>query len=318
MKKIASLALLATLASVAGTAAAKEKPLPLDEATAASLAGKSVAIVRHPRPDFSAMTAGKAAFGLLGAAAMISAGNDLVGSNNIEDPAAVLERELAPALARKYGFNLKDAPAYAVSQKKPAQIAALEPGVDYVLDIRSGGWMFLYFPFDWNSYWMMYSVQVQLIDVAGAKPVANLACNVNSKGDKHPPSHDDLVLNGAQLLKDSMQGFGWTCLKLLGKEEFHLADTDTNAVPDQFVDTLGKYAVAHHGAAPTATATAATAPAPASDAAPADAAPTTEAPAAAAPTDAPPTAAAPTAEAPAEAPADGGTEDAQAGAPAAN
>jgi hypothetical protein len=336
MKKIATAILLSTLASAA---AAKDKPLPLSDAIAAGLSGKTVAVVRHPRPDFTAMTAGKAMFGLIGAATMVSAGNDLIAGNNVEDPAAILERELAPALARKYGFQLKDAPAYAVSQKKAAQIAALEPGVDYVLDLRSGGWMFAYYPTDWNSYWMMYSVQVQLIDVATAKPVANLACNIGNKGDKHPPSHEDLIANGAQLIKDTTQGFGWTCMKLLAKEEFHLADTDTAAVPEQFVDVFGKFAVAHHGAAPTpAAATPGTTPAPASDAAPvAPAATSTDAPVADAPvaasTDAPvaeapaaataeaPAVQAPAADAPAEAPAQAPAAEAdtaQGAAPAAN
>jgi len=298
MNKLASAILLATLAS---TAAAKDKVIPLSDSAAAGLNGKTIAIVRHPRPDFAAFTAGKVMFGLVGGAAMISAGNDIISSNNVEDPAAIVERELAPVLISKFGMQRKDAPAYAITETKAPKIAALEHGVDYVLDIRSGVWQFVYYPTDWNNYWMMYQVQVQLIDVASGAQVANLACTTGNRGDKHPPSHDDIVANGAQLLKDSTQGFGWTCMKLLAKEEFHLADTDTPEIPAQFVDTLGKFAVAHHGATPapvaaTAAAPAAptAAPAPASDAA----APATQA-------------------APAQAAAESGASE-QAAAPAAN
>jgi hypothetical protein len=247
MKKLSSAILLALLAS---TAQAKDKALPLPESAIPNLAGKTVAVVRHARPDFVAMTAGKAAFGLVGAGAMVAAGNEIVSRNNIEDPAAVLERELAPVFAKKYGMEIKPAPAYALTQKqkKPAEIAALEQGVDYVLDIRSGGWMSLYYPTDWNNYWVMYSVQVQLIDTKTSTLVSNLACIMNSKADKHPPKREELLENGAQLLKDVTQGFGWGCASLIGREQFHLAEGELAPIPAQFVDVLGQYAHVKHGA----------------------------------------------------------------------
>lgn len=51
--------------------------------------GKSIVVAKRVKPDFGAMTAGKVLFGLIGAAAMISAGNKIVADNHIDDPAPV-------------------------------------------------------------------------------------------------------------------------------------------------------------------------------------------------------------------------------------
>jgi hypothetical protein len=71
---------------------------------ASAMHGKSIAISQRAKPDFSAMTAGKAMFGLLGAAAMISAGNTIVVDNNIEDPAPFVADQLREAVENKYGM----------------------------------------------------------------------------------------------------------------------------------------------------------------------------------------------------------------------
>jgi hypothetical protein len=45
---------------------------------------------------------------------------------------------------------------------------------DYLLDVRSGGWMFAYYPTHWGKYWVGYSVQVQLIDKRAGRLVIDL------------------------------------------------------------------------------------------------------------------------------------------------
>src|SRR5258708_14328233 len=52
--------------------------------------GKSVALTVRPRADFVAMTAGKAAFALIGAVAMIKAGKAIVAKNGVEAQAPTL------------------------------------------------------------------------------------------------------------------------------------------------------------------------------------------------------------------------------------
>src|SRR4051812_2194318 len=96
--------LLVVALAIPMLASAKGKVVPLAEGAAAALNGKTVGVTRHAKASFTAMTPGKATFALIGAAAMISAGNKIVAENNIADPADVLEHELVPAIARQYGL----------------------------------------------------------------------------------------------------------------------------------------------------------------------------------------------------------------------
>jgi hypothetical protein len=63
--------------------------------------GFILVVTTSDRPDFAAMTAGKAMFGMVGAFAMISAGNKVIRENNVEDPAHYIGSELAGFLCRK-------------------------------------------------------------------------------------------------------------------------------------------------------------------------------------------------------------------------
>lgn len=241
MKKTATLLLLLSLAVNAN---AKEKMLPLTESAASALTGKSLVVTRHERPAFTAMTAGKAMFGLLGGGAMVVAGNKIIDENQVADPAEILERELVPALSKRYGLVVKPASTPIITEKKAAKIAATQTDTDYILDIRSGGWMFAYEATNWDKYWALYSVQIQLIDAKSGALVSNMGCNASNQKDPNAPTREAMLANQAALLKDITQGFGWTCAQLLAKEQFHLTESEVNATPAQYVDVLAKYAAA--------------------------------------------------------------------------
>jgi hypothetical protein len=193
------------------------------------------------------MTAGKAMFGLFGAGAMVVAGNKIISENQVADPAEIFERELVPALSKRFGFVVKPASTPIVAETKPAKIAATQTDTDYILDIRSGGWMFAYEATNWDKYWLMYSVQIQLIDAKSGALVSNMGCNAGNQKDPNAPTRDAILANQAALLKDITQGFGWTCAHLLAKEQFHLAESELNPTPAQYVDVLAKYAAVQSG-----------------------------------------------------------------------
>jgi len=225
------------------------------------------------------MTAGKASFGLFGAAAMISAGNALVRDNNIADPADVIEAQLAPALAKAYGLELVPTAQRMQASDKPKLIAASQTHADVVLDIRTGGWGFFYYATEWGKYWVPYSAQVQLIDAKSGLVLSNMACNGNTNKHPNPPTKDAMLAERAQLLKDITTGLAWTCTQLLAKEQFRLADDAIPATPAQYVDVLAAYAATHGPGSSKPTATAA-AVAPTTPTAPdAPATPTTPVPA---------------------------------------
>ena len=161
-KKIMMVLLVAM--SVMASAKEKDKVVPLSESAGAALKGKSVVVTRHDKASFTAMTAGKATFALLGAGAMIVAGNKIVADNNIADPADLFESELVPAVVKHYGLLLKEGPSPVIKASKPKEIAATQTDGDYILDVQSAGWMFAYYPTSWDTYWIGYVGRVQLID----------------------------------------------------------------------------------------------------------------------------------------------------------
>jgi hypothetical protein len=238
------LACLLALVVVSAGANAKEKMLPLSDADASKLSGKTLVVTRHGKPSFVAMTAGKAVFALLGAGAMIVAGNKIVNDNQIADPADILDHELGPALAKRYSMVLKPATTPMIAVDKAEKIAATQSNADYILDIRSTGWIFAYYPTTWDKYWVAYGVQIQLIDAKSGAQISNLACNAGNNKDPNAPTKDAMLADGAQLLKNITQGFGWACVHVLGKEQFHLADSELTPIPLQYVDVLAKYAAA--------------------------------------------------------------------------
>ncbi|GAB3515604.1 hypothetical protein [Pseudoxanthomonas daejeonensis] len=222
----------------AATASAKEKPIALSELDAATLQGKTIALTVHERPSFIAFTAGKATLGLLGTAAMVSAGNNIVDENGVEDPAILVRRQLAQALADRYGAIVLEPDAVASKAKKPKDLAALHPEADFVFDVRSAGWQFIYFPSNWDNYWMGYNVQTQLIDTRTGRPLASMACGAHTKEHANPPSRDQLLEQEARLLKDVTQHLGWTCVHVLAKEQYGLLPEQVAAIPAQYVDPL--------------------------------------------------------------------------------
>ncbi|MEH6414594.1 hypothetical protein [Pseudomonas sp. CGJS7] len=236
--KITLLAGAIALASL--PAMAKDKLIPLAAADAAALKDKTVAVTFHEAADFTAMTAGKATLGLFGGLAMIKTGNDLVSENGIADPAILLRQQLGDALRQTYGAQIRPVDAAATKAKKPKEIAAVHPETDYVLDVRSGGWMYAYFPTDWNSYQVVYSVQVQLVAKDG-RQVSNAACTANTKANTNPPSREQLIANGAQLLKDYTAALGWNCLQILATNQFMVPLEKFAGVPQPYAGLIASF-----------------------------------------------------------------------------
>ena len=181
------------------------KNIQISAADIKQLNPNNVAMTTRDKPDFAAMTAGKAMFAMLGAAAMIAAGNDLVKENQVEDPARYIQAELASALSSSYGFALSDSPAIKVDSDKPAKIAALAPASDLVLDIETINWSFVYFPTDWNNYRVIYSAKLRLINTKAKSIVAEGFCARVPEEDATAPSYDELVANKAERLKQELK-----------------------------------------------------------------------------------------------------------------
>lgn len=166
----------------------------------------TVTVSARKKPDFTAMTAGKAAIGgMIGALAMIKAGNDIVEENDIEDPAGYIGAELSKSLSESLGVKPVDNGGKLADTGNPDQLAQLYRNADLLLDVQTVNWSFTYFPTDWNNYRVIYSAKLRLIDTRTGKLRAEGFCaRVPEKSDA-APSRDQLLADSATLLKTELK-----------------------------------------------------------------------------------------------------------------
>ena len=175
------------------------------------------------KPGFGAMTADKAMFGAIGAVAMISAGNKIVAENEIEDPASRIYEALAPTLADQYSLRLLDDNSIHTDSVKVNDLAATVDDSRLLLDIRTIGWNFLYFPTTWTKYKVGYSAKLRLIDPVTKEVLAESLCQKTSTEDSDAaPTYDELLANKAERLKQELANAADYCAKDFKSKVFML------------------------------------------------------------------------------------------------
>jgi hypothetical protein len=177
--------------------------------------GKSVVLSARPRADFVASTAGKAAFAL---AAMISAGNEIVQKNGIEDPVPILGQDLLAAAQMRYGVVPASPARVPVDTTDVGKLAHAAKGADMLLDVYSLASQFAYFPTDWSHYAVDSTFKVFLIDVKKGSIIAEGFCRQTTQKDTSPPTRDELLADGAMRLKAILTRQREACLEQLKKD----------------------------------------------------------------------------------------------------
>jgi hypothetical protein len=210
--------LIAALLATTGCAAVQK---PITEDVAKSLKGKHAAAVAAETPSFTAMTAGKAMFGVFGAAAMISEGNALVAKHGVQDPAVKLSADLAQELGRKLGVSVA-APSGPAASDDIDDLATRHPNEDLVLDVRTVGWSFGYFPTDWSHYRVIYSVKARLIDVKTKEVLAEGFAQRVPDYTPDAPTYDELLASNAARLKAELNKAAKECYAELLQRTFRL------------------------------------------------------------------------------------------------
>lgn len=219
---------LAALALALGGCASAAKTVKAPDSELAVARGQPLIVVTHEKPSFSAMTANKVAMGsLFGAvggaiagASMASAGDEIVASNGIEDPA----KAISGRLANHYAARLQPASIQHIggpAPEQPTELAAFVGGKGVVADVKTLGWMFGYFPSSWGKYRVMYNARVRLIDASSGKVIGQVPCNFTSDEDSDlAPDYDQLLYNGAALLKSKLGTAALHCSSTFESEMF--------------------------------------------------------------------------------------------------
>lgn len=214
--KCVPLICLLSISLMTGCVSVKHAPLTKD--ASAALQGASLSATQYPTPDFSAMTAGKASFALVGAAAMISAGNKIVKENNIPDPALAIRDGLIKKLEATRNIQVVATATNLVKKDDIKSLVANYQGADFLLDIKTINWMFSYYPTDWTHYRVIYNARLRLIDTKTSRVIAETMCQTVQGDDNNPPTHDQLLENNASLLKDYLSKGASQCVDVLAKD----------------------------------------------------------------------------------------------------
>ncbi len=185
--------------------------IPLTTDVAGAINNREVATAKREKPDFSAMTAGKATFAMLGAVASISSGNEIIAKNNIEDPAVYVGEKLGVELSTKYGTRVSSK-SVSVNADDVRTISKNNADIDLLLDIRTINWSFNYFPTTWNKYRVIYSARLRLIDIKGERVLAEGFCARVPDETPNSPTYDELLANNAQRLKKELRDAADFCV----------------------------------------------------------------------------------------------------------
>jgi len=196
------------------------KTVPLADKDLPKLNGSTLTYVSRERPDFGAMTAGKAmgvAFGAIGGAiaggAMVSAGNHIVQENDIADPANHMAQSLGADLVTARSLSFKENNGTITKTNEPAELVKAYPGTDFLLDVRTYNWGFGYFPTSWSHYRVLYAARLQLLDSSNGKILAAGNCvRGPEKTSEGAPTYDELLADHAARLKAEIAGAAEYCI----------------------------------------------------------------------------------------------------------
>jgi len=214
MKKV--LLVVAAAGIFSGCASVNKQPIAPNATT--ELKGQTIAQTKRPPPDFAAMTPGKAAFALIGAALMISEGNSLIAQNKVADPADAIASSLVTALQSAYGAKSTEQ-QIAVNASNVTEISAAAGGAArFVVDVQTINWSFGYFPTDWTHYRVIYTAKARLINTSTKATVAEGFCKRIPESNVGAPTYDELTSNEAALLKKQLSLAVDECVKTLKAE----------------------------------------------------------------------------------------------------
>lgn len=211
MKKV--LLVIVATGLISGCASVNRVPIPV--ATSAELKGQTVALTQRPLPDFAATTPGRAVFGLVGAALMVSDGNSIIAKNKVADPADAIASSLVMALEETRGAK-SIVQRVAVKGSGASDISAAANGAArFVIDVQTINWSFIYFPTDWTHYKVMYLAKARLIDTSTSTAVAEGVCGRSPQASAGAPTYDELLANEASFLKKELALAVEECAKAL-------------------------------------------------------------------------------------------------------
>lgn len=202
------------------------KTAQIADSKAAVLRGKAVAVTDRPRAGLVAMTRGYGMLGAIGAGVMIAHGENIIKDNDIKDPAPQINHALVLAAQSQYGIVPVSTPAVHVDTTDVVQLAQAAGGVDVLFDVQQTGRQFRYRPLS-AGYIVDSGFKFRVIDVHSRTLIAEGFCFQSTKDDPARPSDDDLLANGAAMLKQAFDAQRDRCMSQFETQVLNISVSQT-------------------------------------------------------------------------------------------
>lgn len=198
------------------------KNVPVNTSDLENTSFSQITLSNRDKPDFSALTAGKAVFGAIGAAAMISAGNKIIRENEVADPADYIGRELAKIMSERYQISEVNKSETLVKGLKSKQVIDTYTDSGLVIDVQTINWSFGYFPTKWGKYRVIYTAKLRLIDSESNKLLAEGFCKRIPEYDESAPTKKELLADSAARIKQELSIAADSCIEQLRENVLQL------------------------------------------------------------------------------------------------
>lgn len=169
-----------------------------------SLRDQTLTYTVRDKPDFAAMTPGKAMLGLIGAIAMVSEGNSIIAKNNVPDPAVSIADGLAKALDSAHSSRVVTPPVKVDSADLSTILSAANNKARFLIDTQTVDWQITYFPTSYSKYRVGYAAKARLIDSETRTVIAEGFCRRIPENKELASSYEELLANDALLLKKEL------------------------------------------------------------------------------------------------------------------
>ena len=209
MKTHRSIMTAALLAGFFLTSCVSTKNVPLSADDRAAMRGKTVVPTRRDMPGFGVMkpetmvmaSLGGAIGGAIAGGIADAQGKAQVAKHRLPIPDETISTQVMKNLVAKTGARPLPIPASKVADEKPAAIAAQYQPADYVLDIRTTGWMGMYYPMTFTKYFITYAAQMRLIETKSGRIVAQGFGSYQGKDKEKAPNFSGIYANDAAFLR---------------------------------------------------------------------------------------------------------------------
>jgi hypothetical protein len=189
------------------------KNIAISTSDRAALKGKTVAVPNHKMPGWGVLkpeTAvaaglGGAIGGAIAGGVAEQQGNKEIKKHNIKDPAEKVAEVLESQLVQQAGAKRITGSRPFVDKNDAKEVAGLVPGADYILDVRSMGWMGIYYPMTLTKYRVIHNMQMRLIEQKTGRVVAQGFSAYQSDDKANAPNFDGIYANGAAFLKQELK-----------------------------------------------------------------------------------------------------------------